>query len=193
MPRRQRSTARSMYVPSLSVDHALVNDVVALFGRRSSGNGLKHISAWASPHLRRPQSLPRCVAPAENSSARETPLGRHYARCLGLMAGHSKGEHRVALREKTRRKIRRTLADDAKRNPIFVALFGNAKQRQCGRLKSLLFVARRIAVRFNRNRDRGLAPQGEIESEATKDRNHDVQNFRRDSCIADTGPLPEFC
>jgi hypothetical protein len=32
-----------MCVPSLSVDHALVKDVVALFGRRSSGNGLKHI------------------------------------------------------------------------------------------------------------------------------------------------------
>src|SRR6266404_8165232 len=36
MPRRQRSTVRSICVPSLPVDHALVNDVVALLGRRSS-------------------------------------------------------------------------------------------------------------------------------------------------------------
>src|SRR5437899_3247130 len=32
MPRRHRSTVLSMCVPSLSVDHALVNDVVALLG-----------------------------------------------------------------------------------------------------------------------------------------------------------------
>jgi len=43
MPRRQRSTVRSICVPSLPFDHALVNDVVALLGRRSSGNRLKHI------------------------------------------------------------------------------------------------------------------------------------------------------
>ena len=106
------------------------------------------------------------------------------------MAGHSKGEHRVALQEKARRKIRRTLADDAKRNPIFATLFGDAKQRLLGRLKSPLFVARRIAVGFfanYRNRDRGLAPQGEIESEATKDRDHDVQDFRRDSWEVEYG------
>src|SRR5208282_3178680 len=43
MPRRQRSTVCSICEPSLSFDHALVKDAVALFGRRSSGNGSKHI------------------------------------------------------------------------------------------------------------------------------------------------------
>ena len=37
MPRCQRSTVRSMCVPSLSVDHAVVNDVVAL-GRLNPGS-----------------------------------------------------------------------------------------------------------------------------------------------------------
>ena len=37
MPRCQRSTVRSVCVPSLSVDHAVVNDVVAL-GRLNPGS-----------------------------------------------------------------------------------------------------------------------------------------------------------
>jgi hypothetical protein len=93
------------------------------------------------------------------------------------MTCHSEGEHGVALREKAWREIRRALADNTKRNPILAALFGNAKQRLLGRLKSPLGVARRVTVRFftnYRNRDRCLAPQGEIESEPAQDRNDDI-------------------
>src|SRR6266446_1694081 len=115
MPRRQRSTVRSICVPSLPVDHALVND-------------------------------------------------------------------------------------DAKRHTILAALFGNAKQRLFGRLKSPFCVARGVAVRFfanYRNRDRCLTPQGEIESKPTKDRDHDIQAVRRiapQQCPArPVRPQPQQC
>jgi hypothetical protein len=43
MPRRQRSTVCSTTEPSTSFDHPLAKRAVALFGRRSSGGGVKHI------------------------------------------------------------------------------------------------------------------------------------------------------
>src|SRR6516225_4513178 len=103
---------------------------------------------------------------------------------LILMAGHTEGEHRVTLRQQTRRQIRRTLTDDAQRNAVFAALLGDTKQRPLCRLEAKLLVAWCVTVCLfanYRDRDRRLAPQGKVEGEPAQNGNHYIQYFRWDA------------
>jgi len=104
MPRRQRSRVCSICEPSLSFDHALVKDAVALLGRRPSCGGVKHIRIGSDT----PSPTHRFTVAQRRQEVHQAMRGFGDGAphdLLVLVTGHTEGKDPVAFREQTRRQI----------------------------------------------------------------------------------------